>query len=63
MLTLVGTHGAGERAGAWLDDAVRSRLGRVSEQLAEEAAAGLDELEEADGEEWEAGRVEFRLNF
>ena len=62
--------GAAERAGAWLDDAVRSRLGTSSELIAEEAATGLDELEEwrdqAGGEEWEAGRVEFlqaQLNF
>jgi hypothetical protein len=62
--------GAADRAGAWLDDDVRSRLDATTEQLAEEAANGLDELEEwrdeADSEEWEAGRVEFlqaQLNF
>lgn len=62
--------GAAERAGAWLDDDVRQRLDSSAEQIAEEAAAGLEELEEwrdaSDPDEWEAGRVEFlqaQLNF
>jgi hypothetical protein len=67
---LIDHDGAAERAGAWLDDDVRSRLDSTTEQIAEEAANGLEELEEwrdeAGGEEWESGRVEFlqaQLNF
>jgi hypothetical protein len=62
--------GAADRAGAWLDDDVRARLDSTAEQIAQEAATGLDELEEwrdeTVGDEWEAGRVEFlqaQLNF
>ena len=37
--------GAADRAGAWLDDDVRARLDSTAEQIAEEAATGLEELE------------------